>query len=673
MQFLFPGFLWALFALAIPIILHLFYFRRYKKVYFSNVRFLREVKEETSARNKLRNLLVLIARCLALAFLVFAFAQPFIPVSEDVYQGRKNVSLFVDNSYSMQSFGEDLPLLDRSKQKAMDIIAAYGSADKFQVITHELRSDQQRYLSQDEAIAAVEEIEITPSVAPISNVIERQKRLSESDPDAPLISYLISDFQESIVDVNGGDSTFQINLVPVQSVQEKNIAIDTAWFDVPAQLMNQTSQLVVQLTNYSEDDVENVKLTSSLDGQEKPVSTITIPANQTIYDTVNLTIMKTGWHQVILRVTDFPVQFDDSYFMTFYVLENVRIAAINDGSENPRLTAAFANNPNFNLDNISNAQINYSALRDYDLLVLNDVRNVTSGTAEELYSFMENGGRVIFFPAPGQEPGVFSDFLTRCGANTFAEWDTVQRVAGRVNTDELLFRDVFINTSRNLRLPVTESNYTTNAIQARAEQRVITYRDGSSLISKYDVGRGSLIISTAPLADDFSNLARNAEIFIPLLYNAAVSVGREAPNAYTIGKGTLIEVPSPDVDGERVFTFKGDIEFIPGMTPLGVNTLLDPAGQIETAGFYELYLGDDYRGIYAFNFDRRESALAYIASESLAEFFGDDAQIWEETARASFSELIAEQERGIVLWRWCIILALAFLGLEILLIRFWKT
>jgi len=58
MQFLFPGFLAALITLAIPIIIHLFYFRRFKKVYFTNVRFLKEVREESSARRKLRNLLV---------------------------------------------------------------------------------------------------------------------------------------------------------------------------------------------------------------------------------------------------------------------------------------------------------------------------------------------------------------------------------------------------------------------------------------------------------------------------------------------------------------------------------------------------------------------------------------------------------------------------------------
>ena len=111
MEFLYPNFLFALAALAIPIILHLFYFRRFKKVYFTNVRFLKEVKEETSARSKLRNLLVLAMRLLALLFLVLAFAQPFIPQDVEVKQGDKAVSVFIDNSFSMSALGQEVPLL----------------------------------------------------------------------------------------------------------------------------------------------------------------------------------------------------------------------------------------------------------------------------------------------------------------------------------------------------------------------------------------------------------------------------------------------------------------------------------------------------------------------------------------------------------------------------------
>src|SRR5688572_24858722 len=151
MQFLYPAFLWALSALAIPIIIHLFYFRRYKKVYFSNLRFLREVKEETSARNRLRNLLILLARLLAMAFIILAFAQPVIPLQDAMKAGIRNVSIFVDNSFSMQSFGKDLSLFDRSKQKAHEIIMGYGAEDRFQVLGHELSPSQTQWISREEA------------------------------------------------------------------------------------------------------------------------------------------------------------------------------------------------------------------------------------------------------------------------------------------------------------------------------------------------------------------------------------------------------------------------------------------------------------------------------------------------------------------------------------------
>jgi aerotolerance regulator-like protein len=673
MQFLYPGFLWALFALSVPIILHLFYFRRYKKVYFSNVRFLREVKEETSARNKLRNLLILIMRCLAIAFLVFAFAQPFIPVSDDARQGAKNVSVFVDNSFSMQSFGEDLPLLDRSKQRASEIISAYTEEDKFQILTHELRADQQRYLSQAEALLEIEDIYITPAVSPLSDVVNRQIRLSRSDTEVPLVSYVISDFQRSITDLTPVDSSIQLNLIPVQSVQEKNVTIDSAWFEVPVQMLNQTSQLIIRVTNYSSDKIENIKLTSSVDGQEKPVSTLELPAGESVYDTAHITILSTGWHKVTLRITDFPVQFDDTYYLTFYVDEEINILAINGLQNNPRLDAAFESNPHFNLENQNIAQLNYSTLKNYDLIILNEVIQITSGMAEEIYGFVESGGRVLFFPAPGQPGESYSTFLSRSGANTFAKYDTTQRTVGSINTDEFLFRDVYINTSRNLRLPVTEANYLTNKIQSRAAERILTYRDGSAFIEKYNIGRGSLFVCTAPLSDEINDLSKNAEIFIPLLYKAAVAIGRKTPNAYVIGGHELVEIQTQETEAERVYTFKGAVEFIPGITPLGSKTLLDPVGQIKDAGYYDLLSGEDLVGVYAFNYDRTESPLSYLSTEELSDAFGDFADVWVETAKASLSTRIAEKEHGIILWRWCIILALTFLGLEILLIRFWKT
>ena len=151
MQFLYPGFLWGLLALAIPVIIHLFYFRRFKRIYFTNVKFLKEIKEETSSRNKLKNLLILAMRLAAVACLVFAFAQPFIPTGENVKLGEKAVSIYIDNSFSMAAEKENIPLLDLAKERAVKIVNAYGEETRFQILTADFEGRHQRLVNKDEA------------------------------------------------------------------------------------------------------------------------------------------------------------------------------------------------------------------------------------------------------------------------------------------------------------------------------------------------------------------------------------------------------------------------------------------------------------------------------------------------------------------------------------------
>src|ERR1700750_2304219 len=101
MHFLYPAFLFALVSLAIPVLVHLFNFRRYQKVYFSNVQFLKEVQEQQSFRRNLKERLILAARLLALTFLVLAFARPYLSTHNAARAGAQRVvSIFVDNSYS---------------------------------------------------------------------------------------------------------------------------------------------------------------------------------------------------------------------------------------------------------------------------------------------------------------------------------------------------------------------------------------------------------------------------------------------------------------------------------------------------------------------------------------------------------------------------------------------
>jgi hypothetical protein len=483
MQFLYPAFLWALTALAIPIILHLFYFRRYKKVYFSNLRFLREVKEETSARNRLRNLLILLSRLLAMAFIILAFAQPVIPLKDAVKAGIRNVSVFIDNSFSMQSFGKDLSLFDKARQKAKEIINGYSTEDRFQVVGHELSASQTQWVGRDEALIRLEEMEYTPDVKPLSVVIGRQKQSFSRENGNPA-SWIISDFQKTITDLKDDDSTLHVNLLPLRGVQEKNVAIDTAWFESPIQTLNQTSILLYTLHNFADEDADNIRVTIDLDGQEKPDQTVDIRSGQVISDTAKITILTTGWHELAIRISDFPVTFDDTYYLTFYVDEHLRILSINEQSENKKVAAIFANSDYFILDQSLSNNIQYANFPDYNLIIVNELTHISSGLMTELKKYVDEGGKVLFFPSASGSLDQYNAFLNMMGANEFKGWEEKEKQVGSINTDAFIYKDVFTRTRPNMRLPkVTATFNLSNA--GRKGQSLLSFRDGNDFISFY--------------------------------------------------------------------------------------------------------------------------------------------------------------------------------------------
>lgn len=677
MQFLFPTFLFALTALAIPVILHLFYFRRFKKVYFTNVRFLREVKEETSARSKLRNILVLIARLLTLLFLVLAFAQPFIPQTAEVKQGQKAVSVFVDNSFSMTALSQNAPLLERAKQRAREIVQAYQVDDEFQVLTNDFEGRHQRMVSREDALNLIDEIKISPATRELSTVLTRQKNALNTGKAESQTAYVISDFQQNIADIKTfTDTTFEINLVPLQAVQERNVGIDSAWFEAPVQMVNQTNDLLVSVRNYSTEDADNVRLTIRYENQTKPVGTLNIPAGSAVTDTVPITILRTGWHTGELAITDYPVQFDDHYFFAFNVAEVVNVLIINENTPSRYLDAAFAGIQNFKATSQFSRNITYSDFPNYQMIVLNELNTVSSGLAAELRQYANNGGNVLVFPGRQADLNSYRSFLTPFPANELQQFEVLDRSVGTVNTEEFVFRDVFQNRSANLKLPSTKGNFRMSRGNSRGEEQLLTYRDGSSFLSKYQIGQGNLYVCAAPLDENISNLAQSGEIFIPMLYKMALSSARIKRIAYTIGKDEVIEAEHIANSTDIVYKLRGEngSEFIPEQRIVGSKAYLGISNQVLEAGFYNLFLNQDtVLAKYGFNFDRKESALTYLTADQLKDEVGVNMNVIDVMDEAVLTAQIEERSQGIVLWRWCVILALVFVAVEVLLLRFWRV
>lgn len=672
MQFLYPGFLWGLLALAIPVIIHLFYFRRFKRIYFTNVKFLKEIKEETSSRNKLKNLLILAMRLAAVACLVFAFAQPFIPTGENIKTGDKAVSIYIDNSFSMAAEKENIPLLDLAKERATKIVNAYGEDSRFQILTADFEGRHQRLVSKDEALALVDEIQITPSVQKLSKVINRQKQVLKGDHH---ILFVISDFQKSTTDIGiWKDSLTELNLLPIQHSIAKNVSIDSAWFSAPVPIIGEANRLVVKYTNHADEVVEDMNASIFKDGQEKPTGLLSIPPRSSIIDTIPLNILKTGIHEAVLRIKDFPVQFDDSLYLSFLVKEKVKVLAINESTPDRYLQALFGGIQYFQFDNQEVARTQYQGFKDYDLILLNGVRSLSSGLIDELYKFMETGGKVMVLPGKEADITSYNALLSRSGSRTLQSWNTQEKKVSTLNTRDFVFSDVFSAAESNLHLPTTKGAYNFGQTASAGSLAILSYRDGSPYLYRSPVGEGQLYVCASNLNTEYNDLASLAEIFVPLLYRMALVKSDGTRLDYFIGKDNLIEIENQKTNGEAVYRLKGASEFIPSQQGFGRKLVLDVKHQVMRAGFYDVVLGERVQEKLAFNYDRQESDLNLYTEAVLREQVKNDAvNILNFEGQEGIQDFVGEKDKGIVLWRWFLLAALLFLLAEILIIRWVKN
>lgn len=676
MGFLYPVFLWALLAISIPILIHLFYFRRYKTVYFTNVRFLKEVKEQTSSSQRLRNLLVLLMRILAVAFLVLAFSQPFFikKGGSQAQEGSKDVSIFFDNSFSMSAESEGVRLLEKARSRAEEILAAYGPNDRIQILSSDFEGRDQRLLSKDDALARIRDIQTSFNVKEMSKVLSRQRQALESGNNKIKEIYIISDFQRNASDFTTyTDSVFKLNLVPLQSIQNRNVSIDTVWFESPVQSLNQPNSLVVKIQNLGEVEASNIRLALTLNGELRPIGTLTIPPLTAVYDTVNVTISKTGWYEAKLNVTDFPIEFDNDYFFTFYVKEKVDILEIHEGKPNRFVQASFSNNEYFQSTNQPVGQLDYSKLPDNDLVILSDLKSVPSGLISELKTFVENGGNVVVFPSKDANLGDYNNLTQAFAANDLGGMDMRERIVSFINFQDFVFFDVFEDRRDNLKLPTTQGNFKIGRKASSNEEVLLRYRDGGSFLGKYTLGKGNFYLCAAPLNTDYSDMVQNGEIFVPMLYRMALATAEERKVAYTIGKDDILESDNRSTGTEMVYKMGGETgEFIPEQRKIGSRMTLGINNQIKLAGFYNLYLNPkEVQDKFAYNFDRKESKLTFYNMDDLRGMVGEEPTIIDGTYARDFTNLIAAEKKGTPLWKWCLIATLAFLLVETLLLRLW--
>lgn len=134
MSFLQPLFLLLAGAVAVPLVLHLMRRRIELRFDFPAVRYLARAERENVKQMRIRNLLLMLLRVLAVLFLALAAARP---VGRLIGAGHvpTAIALVLDNSMSTSVIIDGAPLLNRLKKAALEVVDGSSTSDRLWLVT----------------------------------------------------------------------------------------------------------------------------------------------------------------------------------------------------------------------------------------------------------------------------------------------------------------------------------------------------------------------------------------------------------------------------------------------------------------------------------------------------------------------------------------------------------
>lgn len=662
--------------MGIPIAIHLLQLRRYRKVYFSNVDILDELQSENRRQSQLRKLLILAARILAIVFLVLAFCQPVIPNRQgQMHSGATVVSVYVDNSYSMECGGMDGSLMESAKAKAREIVAAYRPSDRFQLLTNDATGSQFRWLSREDFLEAVDELEVSSSTTMLSAVTRRQNEFLMSSTAANRHAFVISDFQRATADVQNleADSAIQVTYIPLGGTQVDNIFIDSVSFDAPAYFVGATVKANVSVSNCGGKPIERLPLRLFAGGKQCALASVDIPAHASAQATLTFTIPSVGALQGYVETTDYPITFDDRLYFTLDVQQQLPMLVISGREENPFLRRMFAADSLVSYHQSSSSQVNYSGIENHRFIVVDEFHSISSGMAQTLREFMSRGGSLLLVPAADAELSSYNQFLSSVQAPLFGAWSRQSTRVADVQYGHKLYTGVFQGQREDMELPTVMGHYILQPSATTVAQPVASLNDGSHYLVSLPVGKGTLYLVTSPLRAEYTDFVRQA-LFVPTVYNMALYSTPLLPPYHLLSSidPIILEAQGESAEVAHLLSADSTVDIIPDIRNLPQGLSLVPHGQLSQAGNY--LLTPSGQGL-SFNYDRQESILDFFTpaelSRTLRQMSIPGAAVVQSPSK-NMTDYVRIRTQGTPLWRYCLVLVLLMLLAETVLIRYPK-
>jgi hypothetical protein len=663
MSFIYPSFLWALAALSIPVIIHLFNFRKTTQVFFSNTRFLKEVKEATTAKRRLKHYLILLSRLLFLFFLIIAFCQPIIPAAEQLGAGR-NIVLYLDNSQSMSAQTTDNSRgIDIATSFARNIVEAFPPDTRYKLLTNDFSPSSNTFKTKPEVLDLLTQIRLSP-VSRFSK--EVQDRLHLDRPTRNKEVFWISDFQKSTQGViPAWDTTAKLHLVPIQFAKQSNVFIDTAYLENPFAAGGGKNILHISVRNDGDKNAERLNLRLSINDIQAGTATVTIPAKGISETSFDLPSNMKGLNEAKISFNDFPVTFDNEFYLALNFTDKIKVLEIRGTEGRTVVEKVFGNNQIFDVASYSVANFTYSLLAQADLVVVNGLNAVNTPLATALRNYIGNAGTLLFIPGSQPEAANLRNFLQLPVLNRVEQAE--QQELDRPDFSNPFFENVFEEKSVSIHMPKAKKILDWGSDRSA----ILRFKTDQPFLSRFDQS-GKLYILASALQQDQTDFFNHA-LFVPVMYRIASSSKKNESKLYYTLHENFINLRFDSLSDDEPLRWIGEDEVVPAQRKVNDQVIFDIPKFSMTKGFYKV-VGGDTLSLLAFDLDKTESLLDQYSGAEMKNLFGsgDHITIFKVGSSEAFSNEIKERYLGTPLWKYALMLAIFFLLTEILLIRFLK-
>ncbi|MCM4160339.1 hypothetical protein FHG64_18830 [Antarcticibacterium flavum] len=637
MQFNHPEVLYALFLLIIPVIVHLFQLRKFKKESFTNVKFLKRLTRQTRKSSRLKKWLVLASRLLLLACIIFAFSRPYFPAEADL-SGEVETFIYLDNSYSMQAPGPRGKLLDRSKQELLENLPEDREVS---LLTN---NEEFPIASKND----IQNINYTANDLTIDDIILRARNRFSQRSQANKKLLIISDFQKNLeIPANSipGDITLYTYKTTPQN--NNNISIDSLYLET-----GPTSSVLRVLLSFQGQNPGNIPV--SLYTDEKLLGKNNADFNEGENPEIEFPLENIAALDGRIEIADNGLQFDNIKYFSINPPRPIKIASINQAQDD-FLQRIF--NPNeFILTAMPATAINYGDITGADVIILNELKDLPPSllsTLEELA-----GRDIVFIVIPPEEelPTGLQNFLRQIGFNVNSALRKDEKLVSQITFQHPVFTDVFEEEISNFEYPRVQSYYDPGSRQGA----LLSYENSVPFLLE---ASGNFLF-TAALNSQNSNF-KQSPLIVPTFYNMAVTALKTPQLYYLLSKTSRIEVPV-QLQGDRILSIAGpNSSFIPQQQSFSSKVEIVTNELPAQPGNYKALNGEEEVMSISYNVPGEQAIIDYSSIPTANNIEQVDG-LQEFFSSPGFSREIDS------LWKWFVTFALLFLLIETILLKYLK-